>query len=116
MAVAFMMDQHVSGPIVRGLRVRGVDVLTAFEDHAHELPDDELLQRATEQGRVLVSQDDDLLAIAHQWQEAGRPFAGLVYSHQLNITIGRAIEDLEVLAECSSPEEFANKVQFIPFS
>ena len=36
-------------------------MLTAFEDSAHQLPDEELLQRATELNHVLVTQDDDLL-------------------------------------------------------
>lgn len=94
MAVYLMMDQHIPGPITRGLQLRGVDVLTAFEDGSHELPDAELLQRATGLGRVLVTQDDDLLAIAHERLASGVEFAGLMYSHQLNITIGQAIEDL----------------------
>tara|TARA_R110002096_G_scaffold105923_1_gene233031 strand:+ start:2922 stop:3170 length:249 start_codon:yes stop_codon:yes gene_type:complete len=61
MAISLMMDQHIPASITRGLRVRGVNVLTAFEDSAHQLPDEELLQRATELNHVLVTQDDDLL-------------------------------------------------------
>ena len=52
------MDHHVPGPIVRGLRVRGIDVLTAFEARMHRIPDEEPLARATELGRVLVTQDE----------------------------------------------------------
>jgi hypothetical protein len=37
--------------------LRSVDVLTAQEDGASELDKDRLLQRATDLGRVLVSQD-----------------------------------------------------------
>jgi hypothetical protein len=37
--------------------LRSVDVLTAQEDGASELDNDRLLQRATDLGRVLVSQD-----------------------------------------------------------
>jgi len=114
MPLAFLMDHHVPGTIVRGLRVRGIDVLTAFEDQVHRLPDDQLLARATELGRVLVTQDDDLLGIAHRWQAAGRGFSGVIYCHQLNITIGRAIADLEVLALCCTAEEFVGTVQFLP--
>jgi hypothetical protein len=36
-------------------------VLTAQEDGTGELPDPELLDRATELGPVLFTQDDDLL-------------------------------------------------------
>jgi predicted nuclease of predicted toxin-antitoxin system len=41
--------------------MRGVDVLTAQEDGAATLPDSDLLNRATDLGRVLFTQDEDLL-------------------------------------------------------
>ena len=60
------MDHNVPQPITDGLRLRGVDVLTAYEDGAHSLSDSELLDRATELGRLLFSQDADLLREAGQ--------------------------------------------------
>ncbi len=114
MAIEFMMDQHVPGAISRALTARGVNVLAAFEDKAHLLADEDLLQRATDLKRVLVTQNDDFLVIAHDWQATGRNFTGLIYCHQLNITIGAAIEDLELLAGCGSPDEFNNRIEFIP--
>ena len=59
------MDQHIPGPITKGLRQRGIDVLTAHEDGTAEFDDDLLLERATQLGRVLFSQDRDLLVIAN---------------------------------------------------
>ena len=55
------MDVHIRRAVTSALRLRSIDVLTAQEDGAAELDDDRLLDRATELGRVLVSQDDDLL-------------------------------------------------------
>ena len=43
------------------LRLRDIDVLTAQEDGSAELDDGLLLNRAAELGRVLISQDADLL-------------------------------------------------------
>ncbi len=108
------MDQHVPGPITGGLRRRGIDVVTAHEDGAAELDDDALLERATHLGRVLFSQDRDLLVIAHHWLETGREFSGLVYAHQLNITIGRAVRDLELLARVLEPNDMHNHIEFLP--
>jgi len=54
-------DVHVPRAVVNGLRLRGVDVLTAQEDGSPRLPDDELLDRAGELERVLFTQDTDLL-------------------------------------------------------
>jgi hypothetical protein len=108
------MDQHVPAPITAGLRRRGIDVVTAYEDDGAEFDDDALLERATHLGRVLFSQDRDLLVIAHQWLETGREFSGLIYAHQLNITIGRAVRDLELLAQALEPDDMHNHIEFLP--
>jgi len=46
LSVRLYMDVHVPRAITQGLRLRGVDVLTAQEDDARVLPDPELLDRA----------------------------------------------------------------------
>ncbi|MBI2480863.1 MAG: DUF5615 family PIN-like protein, partial [Planctomycetia bacterium] len=94
MSVALYMDHHVHRAITDGLRARGIDVLTAFEDSTADWEDDDLLERATERGRVLFSQDRDLLVIARHWRSIGREFGGVCYAHQLGITIGHAVSDL----------------------
>ena len=55
------MDVHVPRAVTIGLRLRGIDVLTAQEDGSAELDDASLLRRATDLSRILVSQDKDLL-------------------------------------------------------
>ena len=55
MSVRLYMDVHVRRAVTAGLRLRGVDVLTAQEDGNRELLDPELLDRATELGRVLFT-------------------------------------------------------------
>ncbi|MBI2946934.1 MAG: hypothetical protein HYY23_04765 [Verrucomicrobia bacterium] len=54
--------------------------------------DDDLLDRATELGRVLFTQDDDLLEEACVRQRAGKPFTGVIYAHQQNITVRRTLQ------------------------
>jgi hypothetical protein len=46
--------------------------------------------------------------------QTGREFAGLIYAHQLDVTIGRAIRDLELLAQVLDPEDMRNHIEFIP--
>jgi predicted nuclease of predicted toxin-antitoxin system len=82
MPLAFYLDQHVPATIARALRLRGVEVLTAYEDRSDQLEDEQLLLRATALRRILFTQDEDLLALAHRYQAEGRPFAGVVYAHQ----------------------------------
>jgi hypothetical protein len=109
------MDHHVPSAITRGLKGRGIDVLTAYEDGSAELEDALLLDRAEALDRVLFSQDQDLLAIAHRWLRMGRPFAGLAYAPQLGITIGQAVRDLELLARVLDPADMRNRIEFLPF-
>jgi predicted nuclease of predicted toxin-antitoxin system len=68
------IDQHVPRAITLGLRLRHIDVITAYEDQAHEMADPDLLDRATSLGRVLFTQDDDLLVEATRRQRVGIAF------------------------------------------
>jgi hypothetical protein len=114
MSVAFYMDVHKRRAVTNGLRLRGVDVLTAQEDGTACWPDDRLLDRAGELGRILFSQDDDFLTEAELRQQEGRPFVGVIYAHQLAITIGQCVKDLELIAKAAEPEDLINRVEFLP--
>jgi len=95
------MDVRVSRAVTDGLRLRKVVVLTAQDDESTKLDDPELLDRATELGRILFSQDDDLLREAKRRQQSGVLFSGVIYAHQLNITVGQYISELELIAKAS---------------
>ena len=116
MSVGLYMDVHIPAAVTRGLLLRNVDVLTAQLDGTTELEDPELLDRARVLNRVLVSEDEDLLAEATRRQRNGIPFSGVFYAHQLSITIGRFINDLEVLALAGDPEDYEGRVEFLPLS
>jgi hypothetical protein len=89
-------------------------VLTAYEDGASELEDATLLDRASERGRVLFTRDDDLLAEAAKRQREEIPFHGVIYAHQLRVSIGRCVQDLEILAKAGEPADLLNGVIFLP--
>lgn len=114
MAIPLYMDQHVPRAVTVGLRLRGVDVLTAWEDGAGAFSDPELLDRASALGRVLFSQDDDLLVEAMRRQAAGLPFSGVVYAHQLRASIGECIQDLFLVATAGEVDDMRNSVMFLP--
>lgn len=114
MALALYMDHHVPRQVAHGLRLRGVDVLTAYEDESHELDDAALLNRATALNRVLFTRDDDLLVLARQRQISGVYFSGVIYAHQLRVSIGACVDDLEVIATVGEPDDLANGVRYLP--
>lgn len=78
MTIAFYMDENVHRGVTDGLRIRGVDVLTAQEDRRTSFRDPIILDRATELERVLFSQDDDFLAEANRRQQEKINFSGVV--------------------------------------
>jgi len=108
------MDHHVPRAITNGLRLCGVDVLTAHEDGTSEFRDPALLDRASELGRVLFTQDDDLLAEATRRHNQGQPFGGVIYAHQLRISVGGCVRDLELVAKAGEPADVTGKTLFLP--
>jgi len=113
-ALKLYMDHHVPRSITFGLRQRNVDVLTAYEHDAHELPDPDLLDRAAVLGRVLFTRDDDLLTEATRRLRAGIPFGGVVYAHQQRVLIGQAVRDLEYIAVAGASADVENQVIYLP--
>ncbi|HYV36769.1 MAG TPA: DUF5615 family PIN-like protein [Gemmataceae bacterium] len=116
MSVPLYIDHHVKAAITQGLRRRSVDVVTCAEDSTDQCDDDQILERAAQLRRAVFTQDDDFLALADEWLKNGRDFAGVIYAHQLGITIGQAIRDLELLAKVLEPAKMKNRIEFLPYS
>lgn len=76
---------------------------------------DQLLECSTALGRVLFTQDIRFRAMAEDWQRQGKPFAGLIFGHQLGGTIGQFVKDLEFIAQASDPEDWQEMIEYIPF-
>lgn len=114
MSLAFYRDEHIHSAITVGLRLRDVDVLTVQEDGRAGMPDSILLDRATELGRVLFSQDRDFLIEAKRRQAENINFSGVIFARQSRVFIGDCIGDVEIIAQLGELEEFANQVQYLP--
>ena len=114
MSLLLYMDVHVPKAITVALRLKGIAVLTAQEDGAEEFTDAELLQRATALQSALFSMDHDLLREASRRQRANEPFAGVIYCHQMNLTIGQIIADLHLIAVAYDPVDIQNLVEYLP--
>ena len=50
----------------------------------------------------------------HKDRETGIPFGGVIYAHQLRVSIGRCVQDLEIIAKAGEPEDLMNGVMFLP--
>jgi predicted nuclease of predicted toxin-antitoxin system len=108
------MDVQVEMAITRGLRHRGVGVVRAQEDGMDRSSDPDLLDRATALGYAVFTRDIDFLVEGAQRQATGEAFAGIVYAHQMTVSIGRCVQDLELMAKVFDPVDMMNRVVYLP--
>jgi len=106
--VSFYMDEHVPKAVVRGLRQRGVDVVTVADASAMGAPDLDHLRLAQRQGRTIFTQDDDFLRLA----ASGEPHAGIVYAPQ-HTSIRAMIQGLTLIHSVLDAEEMAGQIEFL---
>lgn len=92
-----------------GLRSHGVDVTTAVEAGLLGATDEDHIAYALAQQRVIVTHDDDFLALASSNFE----HAGICYCHQQKHPIGRLLQLLLVVHECCTTEEMRGHVEFL---
>ncbi|HEX8521039.1 MAG TPA: DUF5615 family PIN-like protein [Tepidisphaeraceae bacterium] len=114
MSLRLYMDAHVHYAITRALSNRGIDVLTAQDDGGDQLPDDRLMDRATTLGRVLFSNDQDMLVIAADRQRSGHRFSGLIFARPHRVSIARCVNDLELAVEAYDLDEMQDRVEYLP--
>jgi predicted nuclease of predicted toxin-antitoxin system len=74
----FYTDEQVSNSVVKGLQLRGVDVLTTKDAGMFGGSDEDHVAFAKKEGRVIFSQDEDFLRLHAQ----GFEHSGIVYAHQ----------------------------------
>ncbi len=113
MIPGLLTDVHVPLAITRGLRRRGIDVLTAQEDGAATLTDEHLLDRAMGLKRILFTQDEDFLAEVAARRNGNRAHATVVYGHQFE-PIGVCVADLELILKSLLPTEMENCLLRVP--
>jgi len=107
--IRFYLDQHIPVAVARGLRRRGVDVLTAQEAERCSLSDEEQLLLAQADGRVLVTFDDDFLSLA----ASGIRHAGIAFCTAAKYSIGELIYALLLLHAVLSPADMRNHIEFL---
>lgn len=101
-------DEHVSRAVIHGLRHRGVDVLTVREAGLLGASDEEHLERARMEGRVIFTQDEDFLRL----HAAGFQHAGIVYASQ-GASTGEIIRGLMLIHDVLEAEDMKGHVEYL---
>src|SRR6266496_4831695 len=107
MLAGLYVDVHIPSAITEGLRRKGINVLTSQDDGTREADDGLLLARASALNRLLLTYDEDFLRLDAQWQASGKPHSGIAFIAHGN-SIGRLIEDLELIILCAEDDEIRN--------
>lgn len=65
-------------------------------------------------GRVFVSRDKHLPKESVLRQRTGKTFSGVICAHQMSLTVGQCVRDLEPLAKANDPADFADRIEYLP--
>ena len=106
--IKFQTDEHIPTAVILGLQQRGVDVLSTPQADLLGATDLLQLNYATQQQRVIVTQDDDFLILHAQ----GIEHAGIVFV-QPSRTVGRMVRGLFFISQALTSEEMENHVEFL---
>jgi hypothetical protein len=110
-------DENFNGNVVRGLlrRQPALDVIRVQDVVGLAGADDpRVLEWAAQEGRVLLTHDvSTITRYAYERVQAGKPMPG-VFEVSRGLPIGRIVEDILLLAECSSEGEWEGQVRYLP--
>jgi hypothetical protein len=111
-------DADVHGAILRGLRRRfpAIDLVRVQDALPEGTPDPEVLAWAASENRILITNDrKTMVGFAYDRVAADELLPGLIVTSN-DQSIGSAIEDILIIAECLTEEEMvAQVVVFLPF-
>lgn len=94
LAFPLLTDENIAPDVVAGLRARGDDVRTAWDEQLIGRSDADVLQRAAALGRVVVTHD---VAFGRTAARAGTSFVGIICLRPGHISAEFVLEAIEAL-------------------
>ena len=107
-------DNHVRGPLIEALRQRGWEVARAVDAFGQENDDADLFAYAAKEGRVFLTCDEGIQAIAHDWLRQGRTGFRMIYctmKNQQEMSIGALLDAIEEILR--KPNAFVYPVEYV---
>ena len=114
---SFASDENFNNDIVRGLMRRKPDLdIVRVQDMGLSGRDDPtILEWAAGEGRIILTHDSTtMIDYAYERVREGKAMPGVIEVPD-DVTIGRAIEDILLIAELSQPGEWEGLVIYLPF-
>ncbi len=113
----FLVDEHIPNGVVRQLPRKypeKVDVVRVVDVGLVGASDPDLREWAAQQERVIVTKDKATMTdFAYERMHRGLPMPGVIAVTR-NLSVGRLLEELILIAEFATLEELADRVYYIP--
>ena|SRR2546429_4833747 len=115
MQIRLYLDEDASSrSLVRGFRVRGIDVLSCVEAANLQRSDVAQLEFAAREKRVLYMYNvADFYHLHSLWSAEGRTHSGIILVAQKQLAIGAQLRSALKLIASKSAEEMQNRAEFL---
>ncbi len=112
-----LADENFDNTVVRGLFRRSpkIDIIRVQDVGLSGKNDPTILDWAAQEGRILLTHDvSTITRYAYDRVRQGQTMPGVI-EVSLDAPVGRVIEDILVLVECSQEGELEGQVQYLPW-
>jgi predicted nuclease of predicted toxin-antitoxin system len=112
----FAADENFNGKILDSLKRRlpEIEIVRVQDTELYQSSDSEILAWAAQQERILLTHDvQTLVDDAYARVRAGLPMPGVIHV-SATISIGDAVDELEVLIGAGTSEDFDSQVKHVP--
>jgi len=107
-------EDTMDADLVHALRIRGIEVTTAFEQKMIRHDDTEHLELATSQGRALYSFNvGDYQRLHTEYLTQGKHHAGIILAQQQRYSLGEQMRRLLKIIAAISAEEMKDRIVFL---
>jgi hypothetical protein len=111
-----LADHNFNHAILRGLLLRNprIDLVRAYDVGLSQVSDPILLEWAAFEQRVLLTHDvSTITKYVYERLDAGQAMPGVI-EVPCTVRIGKAIEDIWLLLECSLENELEGQIIYVP--
>jgi predicted nuclease of predicted toxin-antitoxin system len=107
--IRYHLDEQMDPDIATALRRAGIDITTSLDQGLLSRPDEEQWDRVRAQGRVLITDDQDFLAIA----AAAADHPGVVYCRRTKHSMGEIINFLILCHGVYEAYDMVGRVEYV---
>lgn len=114
--IRFLADENFNGKVLRGILLLNplVEIVRAQDTEIYQQADPVVLEWAAKDRLILLTHDVKTMPdFANDRVMAGLPMPGVFVARQ-SLPVGQVIEELATVAGASEPEEWENRVIYLP--